>query len=209
METHLNVTDDELSNVLGGGYAVYGESSCFYPSLHSLAAATTTTAAPAPACSHTVMLMASSFIVTPLFITLLFPSPIYRIYPLSINNVLCCARCSNWQAYLRCCQRSRGRKVYLCVLLFHDRHCHCRLRDGAFPPGRSSCMALVAGKLSTSYRHSFKPRALVGGGRWRTASGSSHRRYLCYADESVHSILMTSLSLFVYCRPSSHLDSWG
>lgn len=148
--------------------------------------------------ARTVMLMASSFIVTPLFITLLFPSPIYRIYPLSINNVLCCARCSNWQAYLRCCQRSRGRKVYLCVLLFHDRHCHCRLRDGAFPPGRSSCMALVAGKLSTSHRHSFKPRALVGGGRWRTASGSSHRRYLCYADESVHSILMTSLSLFVY-----------
>lgn len=159
--------------------------------------------------ARTVMLMASSFIVTPLFITLLFPSPIYRIYPLSINNVLCCARCSNWQAYLRCCQRSRGRKVYLCVLLFHDRHCHCRLRDGAFPPGRSSCMALVAGKLSASHRHSFKPRALVGGGRWRTASGSSHRRYLCYADESVHSILMTSLSLFVYCRPSSHLDSWG
>ena len=152
------------------------------------------------ACSHTVMLMASSFIVTPLFITT-FISLSYLPYLPPIHKqraVLCCARCSNWQAYLRCCQRSRGRKVYLCVLLFHDRHCHCRLRDGAFPPGRSSCMALVAGKLSASHRHSFKPRALVGGGRRRTASGSSHRRYLCYADESVHSILMTSLSLFVY-----------
>ena len=25
LEKHLNVTDDELSNVLGGGYAVYGK----------------------------------------------------------------------------------------------------------------------------------------------------------------------------------------